>query len=1447
MVGGNQCTSPPDQCTPSIAYKHSLPPKLMAAVEKRSKPCRMCSLSFPVSQLRTVKEGDKSISLCIDCQGLFAAPTTADEVSNSSDDDPMSLREAPLARKRSAKTSQVVQIGAEQSTASKRPKDGGKRRGAADTATSNTTEQRSSVGQSSTKQTDHDSSYDESGTEDGDEEQESDGKGSNEDEVSVPVKRRRTKGAPARQAGLASSSVASAHAAATVKQPAKAKRLRTQASTKAVAAGTANDNVDDEDQSGDVADTDPHEVRHQSVLESIRGKWQEMHVEASQIIIKSRRELVDEFNAPAIQQARLAVSKANEKLRVAGLDPAHACAESDLVDMLLPPLLLKSICASCKHISIDEEELLLYFAISLQLGVLGKTADSFVAASPQWHAHMPRVFTGPQSEQIMTLIRFKQIQRWIQVSTPVLPQDCPLHAFDSFLQAKTLHSMVLETIAPMVSAALDDNMLPTQGRSAPCKKMSLRKTYPSGVVMDFVVASFLAIPLACRFRLTGESAQTSALNMLTQVVAIDGSNIRLILDRGFGSIVLALMFASRANSLFAIVNDGDKHFPIGSEEYRKFHMPEGRGVGCHEVQVCWLPADAKTNPSVILAIAVREGAGKSGSKKDTKLLKMVSTESGLVRYVATYARIPWVVDPHERKYDLINTSLREKRTVSATKPGAAHAAAGANRDGSSDLTRLDDDDGNESDNDSSFVPSVASSDDDRDDSDLARSESDWSSQSDDDGDSKSEGDLDMYRTEEPADYVSDTDSQPPEEQKLQSRVDVVMGAPLDLAPADGGIPTSEQTAHAQVAALRRAIEVQCNILTETQREASWHALRRFHLTGTSVYPILNKYKMFRAKKGKSPQMAFWKILFSCWFDSRKRATPSMKLGHVNESRVIDALAARPDLSTVRTVGLLESKAHPFLAISPDGMCMYKGHMTPIEIKTKTSRATEADAEFLAARYCSRSAIGGPDVRDVALSDEDVFHTLVPSAAYRMQLMHSLLTTGATGILFVAAALAPKDPLIYILHITVHSARCKAVLRTFKAELLDLASFVRFHEVFKDAHVPACVPTEHYQSWRTHVKFFVGLRNHALKQPVPPTRTFKHALQVLYNTGKGGVDIVSRHEQTIEGNDSRRVSFDHLVANRAVQDSLLAAWAVRKSALTLAHTDSQKLTATTLREKNNRHIDLVDFVERVSLQWLQKATARRSGMTARQTYAHVERLAHLHMEFDTPRSKRGLEFFNSSVGLELRAFDGPHDLEPAGKQNWCVLGHCGSTNKRGSKTTSRCKTCRAALCDTCHVKFHSDRNRRWVRMTDDGPSPDALNTPASVQRPAVSSAASAVPQTAVAGQAEQVLPQLASPSPVAPLQRAPADGSADTVAAQAVQAARDESEDDADEPAAAAVLPGGARVMQAVVAQEEDSQPEVLLLLPQAPASQAMAPSLPLNARQAGAKRRLADSHRTSIP
>lgn len=149
-------------------------------------------------------------------------------------------------------------------------------------------------------------------------------------------------------------------------------------------------------------------------------------------------------------------------------------------------------------------------------------------------------------------------------------------------------------------------------------------------------------------------------------------------------------------------------------------------------------------------------------------------------------------------------------------------------------------------------------------------------------------------------------------------------------------------------------------------------------------------------------------------------------------------------------------------------------------------------------------------------------------------MHSLLATGTKSILLVAAALAPIQPLIYIIRLTVHSARCKAVLGAFKAELLDLASFVRFHEVFQHAHVPGVVPTERCENWRTHVKFFVGLRNHALKQALPPTRTFKHALQVLYNTGKGGVDVVSRHEQTIEGNGSSRVSFDHLVANRAIQ-------------------------------------------------------------------------------------------------------------------------------------------------------------------------------------------------------------------------------------------------------------------------------------------------------------------------
>lgn len=1370
------------------------------------------------------------ISLCSSCQGLYAAPTTADEVSSSSDSESMPARPAPAAKKQSAKTSQVVQIGVEHSTTAKGSKSGGKRRGAAEGSASN----KSAAGAArdvDTKESDHDSSYDESGDEDRDDEQVFDAKAPDEDEETASKRRRVTVAKPTgRPAGR--------EAAA---ETGKKKRPRTpKATTKARVAAVAGKKVDDEDQ-GDDAEEDPQVVRHQPLLETIRDKWQQMQVEASHIIVKSRRELVDEFNAPAVQQARLAVSIANEKLRVAGFDPAHACAESDLVGITFPPLLLKSICASCKEISIDEDELLLYFAISLQLGVLGKTADSFVAANSKWHAHMPHVFTGPQSQQVMTLKRFKQIQRSLQISTPVLPQECPLHAFDSFLQAKQLHSMVLETIVPMVSAALDDNMLPTQGRDAPCKKMSLRKTYPSGVVMDFVVASFLAIPLACRFRLTGESAQASALNMLSQVSAIDNSNIRLILDRGFGSIVLALMFAAKANSLFAIVNDGDRQFPIGSELYRKFYMPEGRGFGCHEVQVCWLPSDAKTNPNVILAIAVREGAGKSGTKKDTKLLKMVTTEANLLRYAATYARVPWVVEPEERKYDLINTSVREQRTARTANAGSSLAAAGA-RDGSKDQPELESEDDSKSDSDSSFAPSVASSDEDIEDSDLARSESDWSSESDDDTDGKSDEDVGMYHNEGPADFVSDSDEDgQAEEQKQPSRVEAAIGAPPNLprVAASVGIPTDQAQAQL-IAALRREIEQECHILTETQREASWHTLRRFHLTGTSVYPILNKYKLFRARQGKDRLMGFWKVLVSSWFDSRKRSTSSMKLGHVNETRVIDALAARPDLSTVRTVGLLESKAHPFLAISPDGMCIYKGRMTPIEIKTKTTRATEAEAEMIAVRYCERSSLSGPRVRDVALSDEDVFHTLVPSAAYRMQLMHSLLTTGTKSILFVAAALAPKEPLIYIVRITVHSARCKAVLTAFKAELLGLASYVRFHEVFQHAYVPDVVPPEHYENWRTHVKFFVGLRNHALKKALPPTRTFKHALQVLYNTGKGGVDIVSRHEQTIEGNDSRRVSFDHLVANRAIQDSLLAAWAVRKSALTLARSDPSTLTASTLREKNNRQIDLVDFVERVSLQWLEKATARRSAAQMNTTCS-VERLLQLHMEFDTPRSKRGLEFFNSTVGLELRSFVGPHDLEPAGKQNWCVLGHCASLNKRGSKTTNRCKTCRAALCDTCHVKFHSDRNRKWVHLSVHGPSPDSLNTPAASQR---AEAASAVPG-ADGSQPRQAPSQLASPPPPRAAAGSPVGAAAPAspieledavvVPPSAVQPAQVAAAEEPVVQVAAAEAPAAAAALLALHeiqdVQEAAEKP---------PAAAGLPKSTRGGVRPAGAKRRLAD-------
>jgi hypothetical protein len=104
------------------------------------------------------------------------------------------------------------------------------------------------------------------------------------------------------------------------------------------------------------------------------------------------------------------------------------------------------------------------------------------------------------------------------------------------------------------------------------------------------------------------------------------------------------------------------------------------------------------------------------------------------------------------------------------------------------------------------------------------------------------------------------------------------------------------------------------VLTQAQRMVDWFTLRSFHLSATMAGILFNNTYDSKTNEDIINQLC------KSWF-SHSRSTAAMAIGAKNKGATFNAFSKLSYVKGVFECGLLESKRHPWMAASPDGVAV----------------------------------------------------------------------------------------------------------------------------------------------------------------------------------------------------------------------------------------------------------------------------------------------------------------------------------------------------------------------------------------------------------------------------------------------------------------------------------------------------------------------------------------------
>lgn len=363
-----------------------------------------------------------------------------------------------------------------------------------------------------------------------------------------------------------------------------------------------------------------------------------------------------------------------------------------------------------------------------------------------------------------------------------------------------------------------------------------------------------------------------------------------------------------------------------------------------------------------------------------------------------------------------------------------------------------------------------------------------------------------------------------------------------------GIPektlfVTNKTKSAELTAVESVLANTCQALTVGQCCADWFQMRCYRITGT----MASKIKQL-PDVGEPSVEVLQLLMNQCiqsWFN-RARSTAQMAEGTANEKATTDALVEEPFVLALFEVGLLQMVEYPYLGVSPDGIILLqRGNArvyATVEIKTRVGEkskctAMEALNEHGRVIFCAY--------------DDETFKSCVPSE-HRDQLLHQAAVTGLDHAVYVVSVVDDEEGRvlqIVIANVFEHQRQehINRLLTYTKPLLAWLHSDIPMERgyLIEDDFPPWVLPQQasilasRVKMWYA---FMAYIRTDDGKYvPTRPLNLFKHAVQFLYNKGKGGLDKATELEERIRGGS--KSSFETKYIRRMINAVVINAWRV----------------------------------------------------------------------------------------------------------------------------------------------------------------------------------------------------------------------------------------------------------------------------------------------------------------
>ena len=335
----------------------------------------------------------------------------------------------------------------------------------------------------------------------------------------------------------------------------------------------------------------------------------------------------------------------------------------------------------------------------------------------------------------------------------------------------------------------------------------------------------------------------------------------------------------------------------------------------------------------------------------------------------------------------------------------------------------------------------------------------------------------------------------------------------------GNVGAESAGAGASMAADKLAAELamtHVRFLTAGQHSWDWFQHRRGHITA-SMAPL---FRTFASDIGACQTASMLQFVMDnasrcaadAWRDSADSSLPARANAQLHRNRATIACLLKRD-SYVRSLfdaGLAESKEHPWLATSPDGIGAvgiddltdhlsrnFGSVVAPLEADTHLPFKFKMLAPSRSAEYGELVKAMGTARKWMACAvDSDDFKLFVPCRSDRLELIHSMATFSLPALVYVVASDSTDNPIIAKILVVPTAWRIKQHVDTLGVLAEELMAWMYDGP---EARAPRWMRTDMAQLLESQQQLWWTTRMAVLQQgPMHPVESLEVALVAMYN-------------------------------------------------------------------------------------------------------------------------------------------------------------------------------------------------------------------------------------------------------------------------------------------------------------------------------------------------------------